>query len=263
MAKYYKLLNSFDNTLFSFAAGGKAAVNYGLDQVINAPNWLAEKGYHLCVYSDLFNVARLATGIMKKMSAQLWEVEAEECESIPKPACLIELDWGIIRSVGTHRVWPIGTRMVKNLRLIRQVTDEELRAAVAEKRYYKIMLELNGKLESYATDLRVGGITYSTTEVNNASDNLYNEGYHLFAFETLKQLCTVFFDKWSPALSVVYQVTGEQVDLKPLRHWCVTPKGEVLWTVSELRPAYDGTVMLKNVRLVERVTTAQLEYVNS
>lgn len=73
--KYYKLTTKWCGKPYSYSAYyGGARVQYRVGKWVKAPDWLAEKGYHLFVFDTLENATREASGHNPSF-VNIWECE--------------------------------------------------------------------------------------------------------------------------------------------------------------------------------------------
>jgi len=90
---------------------GKASVKYSTDEWSEAPEWLAEKGYHLTYFDDLW-IAESWLSIADR----IWLVDIEGKVSLPRMAAASAVGDGFLKLGGPdRRNWPKGTRMAKRI----------------------------------------------------------------------------------------------------------------------------------------------------
>jgi len=115
MKKYYKVVYEIiDGNLMSCVAGGKAQVEYKINEWAKAPKWLADKGYHLCVFKtkkDMFESGFIGRYFIVEIKNKI--------KKLPKFCNAADIHHGII--IENDRDWPEGTVMAKQVKLIREV----------------------------------------------------------------------------------------------------------------------------------------------
>jgi hypothetical protein len=94
----------------------KALVRYRKDRPNKAPKWLAEKGYHLIIFTNL-RLARSWT--LKNNRLQIWLSEVRDVFN-PKKLCNI-FDLCIGKISEEMIGWPKGTKMAKRVYLVRRI----------------------------------------------------------------------------------------------------------------------------------------------
>jgi len=101
-----------------------AQVEYKQNEIVTAPKWLADRGYHLVAFEDLFSA--IDWHIMH--SGELWLAEATGIIRLPARAIDLDmLERGILKRniVGLLfpplRFWPPGTVMCKTIKLLEKV----------------------------------------------------------------------------------------------------------------------------------------------
>lgn len=110
-----KVVALSERGLTSTNASGQAEVIYKPGEWTTAPEWLAEQGYHLLVFSNRVDAVNTFQYALDAGAFSLWEVEVEE-EVTPLPPInlLSEIRAGAVHKIPvTHSdaVWPYGTRM--------------------------------------------------------------------------------------------------------------------------------------------------------
>jgi hypothetical protein len=117
----------------SLVADGKALTCYSQDRWVRAPKWLARKGYHLTCFLSL----RDALQFMDKMELKrgrnlvIWEAKAWGVTfKLPSVCNLSYLHDGHFKPglsyfFGKIQVWPPGTMMAKEIKLVRKVEEDE------------------------------------------------------------------------------------------------------------------------------------------
>lgn len=113
----YKVIEKRRDKLRSCIVIGKnAAVTYIPKKAVYAPEWLAKKGYHLCVFRKLDNAKRFAG----RRSHKIWLANIRGIIlHLPRP-----LDTSFLTTkniVGAGGSWPVGTIMAKSVTLIKEV----------------------------------------------------------------------------------------------------------------------------------------------
>lgn len=108
---YKSLLKTTTGQLVSSAADGKAEVEYEIGRWVKAPDWLAKKGYHLCVFDSLDTA--------KGYGHQVWECEVEFEVKLPKLGILQYLALGELYTLDGQ--WINGTRMFKRVKILKKV----------------------------------------------------------------------------------------------------------------------------------------------
>ena len=110
--KVYKCVDfTGDDEIISMRSRGYAQVVYKIGEFVEAPGWLAAKGYHLLVFDNLYDAEQMQTTIF-------W-AEAEEKVALPIRMISEELKHGHISQ--THLPWPRGTKMYKRVKLIQEI----------------------------------------------------------------------------------------------------------------------------------------------
>lgn len=112
----YKVVHRYKtNILTSYAAEGQSEVKYEPGEFAKAPEWLAEKGYHLLVFDHLDAALDFSP------KAEVWRAEAEEEMELPKRLTFASLFGGFIKTYEDN--WPKGTHMYKRVKLLEKVHD--------------------------------------------------------------------------------------------------------------------------------------------
>ena len=107
----YKVLN----TGHSVCAYGKAQVKYKRNEWAVAPDWLAQKGYHLTYFKSLARAKELALG-----DNEIWECEVEgEVSPLPQLSCLGDLAKGLLFPFSLG--WPDGTGMAEKIMITKRI----------------------------------------------------------------------------------------------------------------------------------------------
>jgi len=113
MKRVYKVVSREFGELHSAMAHGLAEVVYDPKKWVEAPKWLAEKGYHLFAFKSL----ECAMEFAKEFRGhEVWEAEAEEVTETLPPFCdLTKLARGRLTEEQDIE-YPSGTVMCKRLR---------------------------------------------------------------------------------------------------------------------------------------------------
>jgi hypothetical protein len=122
--KVYKVVGRlYTGDLVSCTVYGAAEVCYKVGEFVQAPGWLAKHGYHLVVF-DTFNNAKKFIGEWDNL--EIWEADAEErVELVPQMA--LNVISGMIYGNTFLNIWPDGTRMYKRVKLLRRITNDDLK----------------------------------------------------------------------------------------------------------------------------------------
>ena len=114
---YKVVVEGNENMFVSSAVIGMAEVTYQLNQWASAPDWLAEKGYHLLVFHNPSHAAAFAS------DGDTILVCTAENEVTPLPPMLLInlLGNGIAQDTwpGMSRGWPVGTAMYKRIKPVK------------------------------------------------------------------------------------------------------------------------------------------------
>ncbi len=122
---WYKIVwnrtDALPHRLISQTARGKAEVSYWLDQWTEAPDWLWQKGYGLCVFQDP-DTARAAFQLTGT-ACELWECRVQNVVEIKLPPRLIvwQLTDGAIDGQAESG-WHPGTVMVQKVMLTQHIS---------------------------------------------------------------------------------------------------------------------------------------------
>jgi len=118
VAQVYKVVENRFGVLTSYMGVKRAQVVYKPGEWVEAPGWLAEKGYHITAYRDM----RCAEEDMRAAPNQeLWLAEAEGIlEQLP-PSCQPNLLAEGILEPNVFPTWPPDTIMCRRLKLIRRL----------------------------------------------------------------------------------------------------------------------------------------------
>ncbi len=103
----------------SAIVSGKARVLYRAGEFVTAPPSLAEKGYHLSVFSDLQAATRFAEE-METPSNSIWSCECEEEVPLPQICNTYDLYNGRLYPRPEGIRWPVGTKMFKRVMLLEE-----------------------------------------------------------------------------------------------------------------------------------------------
>ena len=118
--RVYKVVERQGRELRSAVAYGMAKVIYKREWV-EAPEWLAEQGYHLTAFKSLEDAVRFRN-VYSLNDAEVWEAEADGVtDNLPCIASVNLLSIGRIVSNSVYPGWPKGTVMCKRLKLVRRV----------------------------------------------------------------------------------------------------------------------------------------------
>ena len=109
--------------LVSMSVYGKAETTYLVGKWVTAPDWLADKGYHLLVFSSLYAAKLFASGWAGSDWVEIYECECEE-EVVPIPPQM----WISAISAGefvpesiTGSGWLEDTKMYKRIKLTKRI----------------------------------------------------------------------------------------------------------------------------------------------
>ena len=118
MEKVFKALwlDEVSQEFASAGAFGEAEVVYKIGEWTVAPQWLADKGYHLLVFDSLENA-------MASFADNIFECEVEgRIIFLPERLNLLNLSHGDT-SRTTEDTWPKGTRMYKRVKILKRVKE--------------------------------------------------------------------------------------------------------------------------------------------
>jgi len=120
--KYYKITTEINGEQRSVAVYQTAAeVRYGVGKWVEAPRWLAEKGYYLLVFYGLKSTKEFLRGFCYTHPLRLWECEVEgKLDRLPFQLTGDSLEHGFITTIPGCK-FPEGSVMVKKVKLIRQI----------------------------------------------------------------------------------------------------------------------------------------------
>ena len=107
----YKCVDILGDDISSMKATGKAEVKYRIGEFVEAPEWLAEQGYHLLVFDNIYDA--------RNMLCDIFKAEAEEEMPLPPRLFSNELENGLIEACTLP--WPRGTKMYKRVKLLEQI----------------------------------------------------------------------------------------------------------------------------------------------
>lgn len=109
-----------DHREVSNQASGKAIVTYKENKFVQAPEWLAEKGYHCCVFSSL----KYALRFKRTNGGNVWAARAvgvRETDDHPRyPVGSVSYD-DMDCQEGYFGWWPPGTLFAKNVKLLARI----------------------------------------------------------------------------------------------------------------------------------------------
>ena len=122
----YKVTDEEGGKHYSWAAGGMARIEYIVGVPVIAPDWLAERGYHIVAFSNLEDAQKYITWERSNLLGErfpfgLWEAEAEDLVATPPICYLSKLFDGCLEVCEMLDEWFKGTIMVKKLTLLRRV----------------------------------------------------------------------------------------------------------------------------------------------
>ena len=127
--KAYKIVKKLsDGRLVSFSTTGKAQVEYKPQLYVQAPDFLRERGYHLCCFRELkqaMDWARFCRNV------EVWECEIEPVWQLPP--CGIIFEDGEI-SVIHEWEWPSGTVMARKVKLVKKLMEVKEPLGIEKKR---------------------------------------------------------------------------------------------------------------------------------
>lgn len=111
----------------SMTADGSAQVIYKPYQWVEAPGWLARRGYHLCVFNSVVEALQSKSFRFDPINNSAWLVECEGEVALPPFCQLDELgDGHLINSI---LCWPLGTRMFRRVKLCFRLNTREFLCA--------------------------------------------------------------------------------------------------------------------------------------
>ena len=121
METVYKLVKRVDDKLVSIRTGGLAKVEYKIGEWSEAPAWLKEKGYDLCILENI-DTAIMVQHTFEKDSIIL-ECEAENIHTADQPYLSVShLSEGEIHG-WEHAEWPsLCTVMAERVRPIKELS---------------------------------------------------------------------------------------------------------------------------------------------
>ena len=125
--KAYKIVMDFyaiENR--SACATNRGRVNYSKREAVEAPFWLAERGYHLTAFEDIETAREwlksFAPESLRGTWWTLWEVEGNDQVAELPPLCrLDDLGEGRLTPWGKGATWPKGTVMFRSIKLGKEV----------------------------------------------------------------------------------------------------------------------------------------------
>lgn len=154
--KFYKIVGRWpDGSLTSYTVRSSASVVYGEGEWTEAPNWLANLGYQLCVFDSMESVYRYmipywatrsdAESYLEDFIAErrnevgakpeLWECEVDGEAEVPAILDFCEEDFWIEAAASAESLvkafgdcgdeWPDGTKMFKRVKLVKRVLPKE------------------------------------------------------------------------------------------------------------------------------------------
>ena len=107
--------------LTSWVADGQAEVTYKIGEWVTAPEWLADYGYHLMVFDDLEDARQLEDSLHN-----IFVCEVEDEVPLPEVDFMVDgLSYGEMYPHPSPG-WPHGSRMFKRVKLVREVSEDEL-----------------------------------------------------------------------------------------------------------------------------------------
>jgi hypothetical protein len=119
--KGYKVIREENDKLFSCWVLGQGRVEYRIGKSVEAPSWLAERGYHLTFFKTLRNARRFASNLL---SDPYRSIKIYRCE-VKEPLKNLPSTWlmtcGFVVLGASLRPWPKGTKMAKGIKLLREV----------------------------------------------------------------------------------------------------------------------------------------------
>jgi hypothetical protein len=99
---------------------GKADVTYVPGEWAETPEWLAEAGYYLLVFSSLKAARRFVQGLQYR---EIWTCRCEGKMNIPAHSLrLTGLSLGFLEPLPEIGMWPVCSRMFKRVKLLEKVT---------------------------------------------------------------------------------------------------------------------------------------------
>lgn len=114
--------------LSSLTVRGDPRIQYRVAEFVEAPAWLADQGYHPCVFGDVPSLRAFASdhgyslpgypaGRFSQSIASAWKCEVEDEVKLP---CMLNT-WALERRIfhpSRFQDWPSGTRMFKRIKLL-------------------------------------------------------------------------------------------------------------------------------------------------
>lgn len=123
---YYKVLSYKNGNLYSCIAGGNAQIQYKKDEFVQAPEWLQKINYHLLVFDSKLT----AIDFMRNNPGGKTVLYTCEIKNIIKNLPLCFSFPGLLNKLTNFTTfnypnlinWPNGTIMVKEVKLIKEVS---------------------------------------------------------------------------------------------------------------------------------------------
>lgn len=109
-----------DTRILSSIMRGEALTRYDKEKFAQAPEWLAERGYHCCVFRSLKQAMSFVKGFDRDRWFTLWTARATGVREADRPM----LNIGYLADGLTEIVkcpWPSGTLFAKNVKLLARV----------------------------------------------------------------------------------------------------------------------------------------------
>lgn len=99
-------------------ADGEALTEYPKEKFVQAPEWLAESGYHCCVFLSLKKAMQF-----NSCSNSSWQIWAVRLHGVHKPKVGMMLLGSIVAGFHSEQVsgWPTGTYFAKSVKLLARV----------------------------------------------------------------------------------------------------------------------------------------------
>ncbi len=126
--RYYKITTEIAGGQVSFIVfNSKAEVQYQIGEWVEAPEWLAKRGYGLFVFDGLKNAREFAREFADLSRTKMWRCKIEgKYKKLPPNLSVDGINRGIIVPAEA-KDFPKGAVMAKRVKLIRQIKTKRER----------------------------------------------------------------------------------------------------------------------------------------
>lgn len=123
MIHCYKVVeDNGTDTFHSFYVRGKARTTYKVGKTHTGKKWLTSQGYYPTIFmgvNEAWNYIKANRDCTQRCAILVVAIrEADILSELPPFASTYSLEGGLISTIYAPHLWPLGTKMVKKLRVV-------------------------------------------------------------------------------------------------------------------------------------------------